>query len=192
MIGCSNGGDQWIIDNTPDAPFPNCPATNGQLTGFAGKLNRGLSNGKANYNAVYFQAEKPFTDQSTWGFTTALTLQRARSNVAQELNSDEFFNGPNLDTYGWGHVNGVHKWMWVTSANYRAPFGIVLSAQLDLKSGPAFGNIIAPWNGLTVRCRKALAASPTWAASSSRRRTSATSASTFAWRRPSRCRGVMS
>lgn len=149
VIGCSNGGDQWIIDFTPNGPFPNCPATNGQLTGFSGKLNRGLSNGKANYNAVYFTAEKPFTDSSTWGFTTALTLQRARSNVAQELNSDEFFNGPSLDTYGWNYVNGVHKWMWVTSANYRAPFGIILSAQLDLKSGPAFGNIVAPWNGLT-------------------------------------------
>ena len=110
--------------------------------GFAGKLDRGLSNGKANYNAVYFQAEKPFTDTSIWGFTTALTLQRARSNVAQELNSDEFFNGPNLNTYGWGYVNGVHKWMWVTTASYRAPFGIVLSGQLDVKSGPAFGNII--------------------------------------------------
>lgn len=140
--GCTDGGDQWIIDFTPDAPFANCPATNGQLTGFSGKLNRGMSNGKANYNAVYFQAEKPFTDSSTWGFTTALTLQRARSNVAQELNNDEFFNGPSLDTYGWNNVHGVHKWMWVTSATYRAPFGIVLSGQLDLKSGPAFGNII--------------------------------------------------
>lgn len=149
VIGCSNGGDQWIIDNTPNGPFPNCPATNGQLTGFAGKLNRGLSNGKANYNAVYFTAEKPFTDQSVWGFTTALTIQSARSNVAQELNSDEFFNGPALNTYGWNKVNGVHKWMWVSSVNYRAPFGIILSGQLDLKSGPAFGNIIAPWNGLT-------------------------------------------
>ena len=148
LPGCTNGGDQWIIDFTPDAPFPGCPATDGQLDGFSGKLNRGQSNGKANYNAVYVTAEKPFTDQSTWGFTTALTLQRARSNVAQELNSDEFFNGPSLDTYGWNYVNGVHKWMWVTSANYRAPFGIVLSAQLDLKSGPAFGNIVAPWNGL--------------------------------------------
>ena len=146
---CANGGDQWIIDLTPDT-VAGCPgATNGQLTGFSGKLNRGMSNGKANYNAVYFTAEKPFTDRATWGFTTALTIQRARSNVAQELNSDEFYNGPSLDAYGWNHVNGVQKWMWVTSANYRAPFDIVLSAQLDLKSGPAFGNIVAPWTGLT-------------------------------------------
>ena len=142
VIGCTDGGDQWIIDNTPGNNFAACPATNGQLAGFSGKLNRGLSNGKANYNAIYITAEKPFTDQATWGFTTSLTLQRARTNVAQELNSDEFFNGPYLDTYGWNNVHGVPKWNWVTSGNWRAPYGIVLSGLLTLNSGPAFGNII--------------------------------------------------
>ena len=142
VIGCTDGGDQWIIDNTPELDFAACPATGGQLDGFSGKLNRGQSNGKANYNAIYITAEKPFTDQATWGFTTTLTLQRARSNVAQELNNDEFFNGPNLNTYGWNNVFGVPKWNWVTSANYRAPYGFILSGLLTLNSGPAFGNII--------------------------------------------------
>jgi hypothetical protein len=144
VIGCTDGGDQWIIDNTPEQDFAGCPATGGQLDGFSGKLNRGQSNGKANYNAIYITAEKPFTDQATWGFTTSLTLQRARSNVAQELNSDEFFNGPNLNTYGWNRVFGVPKWNWVTSGNWRAPYGFVLSGILTLNSGPAFGNIIFP------------------------------------------------
>jgi outer membrane receptor protein involved in Fe transport len=148
LPGCTNGGDQWIIDFTPDNPFPGCAATNGQLAGFQGKLNRGLNNGKASYSAIYLQAEKPFTDRSKWGFTTALTLQRAKSNVAQELNSLEFFNGPELDTYGWNRVNGVEKWRWVTSGNFRAPLGFTLSGVLTLSSGPAFGNIVAPWNGL--------------------------------------------
>jgi len=148
VIGCTDGGEQWIIDFTPGNNFPACPAMDGQLAGFAGKLNRGLSNGKANYYALYLTAEKPFTEKATWGFTTALTLQRARSNVAQELNSDEFYNGPYLDTYGWNHVNGVPKWSWVTSASWRAPYDIILSGILMLNSGPAFGNIVAPWNGL--------------------------------------------
>jgi hypothetical protein len=147
--GCVNGGDQWIIDTTPNGPFPNCPATNGQLTGFNGKLNRGVNNGRARLDAVFLQVEKPFTDTSTWGFTQALTIQRARSNVAQELNSDEFFNGPYLSVYGWNRINGVPKWTSVTSANWRAPFGITLSGVLNLNSGPAFGHIVAPWNGLT-------------------------------------------
>jgi hypothetical protein len=145
--GCVNGGDQWIIDFTPNGPFPNCPATNGQLTGFNGKLNRGVNNGRARLDALFLQIEKPFNDTSTWGFTEAVTIQRARSNVAQELNSDEFYNGPNLDVYGWNYVNGVEKWRSVTSGNWRAPFGITLSGILTLSSGPAFGHLVAPWNG---------------------------------------------
>jgi len=141
---CTNGGDQWIIDFTPNEPFPaTCPqATNGQLTGFAGKLNRGQSNGKAKYNAIYVYAEKPFTDLTTWGFTTALTIGNARSNVGMELNGDEMFNGPNLDTYGWNRVNGATKWNWVSSATYRAPWDIVVSGIWTLNSGPAFGHLI--------------------------------------------------
>jgi len=93
-------------------------------------------------DAIFLQIEKPFTDSSVWGFTEAITLQRAKSNVAQELNSDEFFNGPALDAYGWNHVNGVEKWRTVTSANWRAPYGITLSGTLTLSSGPAFGHIV--------------------------------------------------
>jgi hypothetical protein len=147
VIGCTNGGDGWIQDNIDNTTYPGCPAGGGQLAGFPGKLNRGLDNGKANYNAVYLTAEKPFTDSTTWGFTTALTLQRARTNVSQELNSDEFYNGTGFGVYGTTNVNGVTKWNWVTSATYRAPLDFILSGQLSLNSGPSFGHIVAPWNG---------------------------------------------
>ena len=70
--------------------------------------------------------------------------------------------------------------MWVTSAIYRAPSTSSCRVSSTLKSGPAFGNIVAPWNGGPGRCRKELAAPATWAACSSRRRTSATSGSTCA------------
>ncbi|MEO8547408.1 MAG: TonB-dependent receptor [Sphingomicrobium sp.] len=147
--GCTNGGDQWIIDFTPNGPFPNCPATNGQLTGFNGKLNRGLNNGRARLDALFLQVEKPFTESTPWGFTQALTIQRAQSNVPMELNSDEMFNAPAFGTYGWNRINGVPKWQSVTSGIWRAPLGITLSGTLTLSSGPAFGHIVAPWNGLT-------------------------------------------
>ena len=140
--GCVNGGDQWIIDFTPNGPFPNCSATGAQLPGFNGKLNRLLNNGKARLDALFLQIEKPFTDNSQWGFTQALTIQRARSNVPMELNSDEMFNAPAFGTYGWNHINGVPKWTSVTSGIWRAPFGIILSGTLNLTSGPAFGNVI--------------------------------------------------
>ncbi|MDG2535347.1 TonB-dependent receptor [Sphingomonas sp. HITSZ_GF] len=127
-------GDQWIEDNFPAA---------GQLPGFSGKLNIGDNHGKAVYNAVYITAEKPFTANSTWGFNTSITLQRARTNVAQELaNNDEFYNGPRVDAYGWNYVQGVEKYRFVGTGIVRGPFDTVLSGTLTLSSGPAFGNII--------------------------------------------------
>jgi hypothetical protein len=156
VTGCTNGGDAWIADGAPGSltnldgsPVPTsiCAAQNAQLPGFNGKLNRGSDNGKANYNAIYLQLEKPFTDTTRWGFSTAFTYQRATTNVAQELNSDEFYNGTAFGVYGTTKVNGVPKWRWVTSGIYRAPFDIIVSGELTLSRGPAFGNIAAPWNG---------------------------------------------
>ncbi|MFA5964451.1 MAG: hypothetical protein WC804_10575 [Sphingomonas sp.] len=142
VIGCTNGGNTWIQDFISNTTYANCPAGGGQLAGFSGKLNRGSSAGKAEYNAIYVTAEKPFTEHSKWGFSTALTVQLARTNDQQELNSDEFYNGTSQDVYGWGYVNGVEKWRWVTTGNWRAPYDIQLSGTLTLSSGPAFGNIV--------------------------------------------------
>lgn len=129
-------GDTWIEDDFP---------TQGDLPGFNGKLNIGDNHGKAVYNALYITAEKPFTQNSSWGFTSALTLQLARTNVAQELaNNDEFYNGPRVDAYGWEYVQGVEKYRFVGTGIVRGPFGTVLSGTLTLSSGPAFGHIIFP------------------------------------------------
>ncbi|MGE5563846.1 MAG: TonB-dependent receptor domain-containing protein [Bacillota bacterium] len=156
VTGCTNGGDAWIQDQIPGGltnadgtPVPTsiCAAQNGQLAGFPGKLNRGQDNGKAKYNAIYLTIEKPFTDTSRWGVQSSFTYQRARTNVEQELNSDEFYNGTDFGVYGTTGVNGVPKWRWVTAGTYRAPFDVILSGILTLSRGPAFGNIAAPWNG---------------------------------------------
>ena len=121
-------GDQWIEDNFPAA---------GQLPGFQGKLNIGANDGKAVYNALYITAEKPFTANANWGFTAALTLQAPRTNVGQELGSDEFYNGPRQDAYGWQWVQGTERYRFVGSGIVRGPFDTVLSGTLTLGSGPA-------------------------------------------------------
>ena len=69
-------------------------------------------------------------------------MQFARTNDAQELNADEFYNGTAQDVYGRHWVNGVEKYRLVSTANYRAPYGFTLSGNLTLSSGPAFGNVI--------------------------------------------------
>lgn len=142
IVGCTNGGDQFINDyNNPPANFPNCPAINGQLSGRTGRLDRGQNNGRASLDALYLQVEKPFTDQSVWGFTEAVTIQSARSNLTHNLFDDEAWNEPGFGTYGWANVAGVPKWQTVTSANWRAPYGLIFSGTLTLTSGPSFGHV---------------------------------------------------
>jgi hypothetical protein len=112
-----------------------------------------VDRGKAVYNAIYITAEKPFTTNARWGFTTSLTLQRARTNVAQELaNNDEFYNGPRVDAYGWEYVQGVEKYRFVGTGIVRGPFDTILSGTLTLSSGPAFGNIIFKPNAPEQAC----------------------------------------
>lgn len=156
VTGCTNGGLNWIQDFSPGGltngdgspvPVSVCAAQNAQLAGFSGKLNRGVSDGKARFTGLYFELEKPFTDTSEWGFRSVLTVQRARSNVAMELNGDEFFNGADQTGFGWQKVNGIEDWRYVLTGNWRAPWDIDLSGFLTLTSGPRFGTIQAPWNG---------------------------------------------
>lgn len=142
VIGCTDGGPQWVQDNFSNVTYPGCPAGGGQLAGFNGKLNIGANDGSADYTALYLTAEKPFNANSRWGFSAALTLQRARSNDAQELNSDEFYNGPDQRVYGWQNVTGVEKFRFVGTGIVRGPWQTTLSGTLTLTSGPAFGNVI--------------------------------------------------
>ncbi|MBB4153565.1 outer membrane receptor protein involved in Fe transport [Sphingomonas jinjuensis] len=131
-------GDQWIEDGFP---------AQGLLPGYSGKLNIGSNDGKATYNAVYFTAEKPFVAGSKWGFTSTLTIQQAKSNVAQELQGDEFYNGPRVDAYGTNFVAGVEKWRFVGTAIARGPFDTKLSVTGTFSSGPSFGQVIFPADG---------------------------------------------
>lgn len=142
VIGCTDGGSTWIQDQMPDVDFAACAAKQGDLPGFNGKLNIGRNDGKAVYNAIYITAEKPYSDASGWGFTTSLTLQRPRTNVAQELGSDEFYNGSDQTAYGWQYVPGTEKYRFVGTGIVKLPLDVRLSGTLTLGSGPAFGNII--------------------------------------------------
>ncbi len=153
VTGCTNGGNNWIQDNSPGGLTNQngtavstaiCAAQNAQLPGFSGKLNIGQSNGTADYNAIYLTLEKPFTNKSKWGFQTSVTIQSARSNDAMELNGDEVFNATSQNAFGWNYVNGVPKWKFITTGSWRAPAGFILSGTLDLESGPSFGHIVFP------------------------------------------------
>ena len=162
VIGCTDGGDQWIIDNTPDRTSRRARRRRsaGRLLG---KLNRGQNNGKANYNAIYLHRGKAVHRPGDWGFTTALTLQRAtqQRRPGAQQRRDVQRSEPRhlrLEQRATAFRNGTA----VTSANCRAPYGFMLSGTADPQLGSGVRQHHAV-NG-TMRLRTVPAASPTWAA----------------------------
>jgi outer membrane receptor for ferrienterochelin and colicin len=105
----------------------------------------GNSDGKATYAAIYLTADKPYTDVSGWGFSTALTISSARSNDTRDTNQigDPFmFDAPTIGAQGWGPVIGMERWRFVGTGTVRIPFGIKLSTVVTLSSGPSYGGVL--------------------------------------------------
>ena len=73
-------------------------------------------------------------------------MQQAKSNVAQELQGDEFYNGPRMDAYGWNYVAGVEKWRFVGTGIAKGPWDTKISVTGTFSSGPSFGQVIFPAN----------------------------------------------
>jgi hypothetical protein len=110
-----------------------------------GSIFIGNSDGKAVYNAVYFTADKPYTDDSGWGFTTALTISSSRSNDTRNTNSigDPFnFDAPTIGEQGWGRSSGLERWRFVGSGTVRIPFDIKVSTIVTLSSGSSYGGVL--------------------------------------------------
>ncbi|MCB8829493.1 hypothetical protein LJD47_31245, partial [Escherichia coli] len=62
---------------------------------------------------------------------------------AQELQGDEFYNGPRVDAYGINYVAGVEKWRFVGTGIARGPWDTKLSVTGTFSSGPSFGQVIS-------------------------------------------------
>lgn len=105
----------------------------------------GNSDGKARYVALYLTADKPYTDLSGWGFSTALTISSARSNDTRDTNQigDPFmFDAPTIGAQGWGPVIGMERWRFVGTGTVKIPFDIKLSTVVTLSSGPSYGGVL--------------------------------------------------
>lgn len=105
----------------------------------------GNSDGKATYAALYLQADKPYTEDTGWGFSTALTISRARSNDTRDTNAigDPFnFDAPTIGEQGWGPVIGLERWRFVGTGTVRIPFDVKLSTVVTLSSGPSYGGVL--------------------------------------------------
>jgi hypothetical protein len=110
-----------------------------------GSIFIGNSDGKATYAALYLTADKPYTPDSGWGFSTALTISKARSNDTRDTNQigDPFnFDAPTIGEQGWGPVIGLERWRFVGTGTVRIPFDIKLSTIVTLSSGPSYGAVV--------------------------------------------------
>jgi outer membrane receptor for ferrienterochelin and colicin len=110
-----------------------------------GSIFIGNSDGKATYAAVYFHADKPYSDADGYGFSGALTVSSARSNDerASPFIGDPFnFDNVHIGEQGWGAIGGVERWRFVGSGTVRLPFDIKLSTVVTLSSGASYGGVL--------------------------------------------------
>lgn len=114
------------------------------LPGF-GSIFIGNSDGKAAYTALYLQADKPYTEESGWGFSTTLTLSSSRSNDTRNGASigDPFnFDAPTIGAQGWGPSSGLERWRFVGTGTVRLPLDIKATTFVTLSSGPSYGGVL--------------------------------------------------
>ena len=124
--------------------YPNAAVFSAPLPGH-GSIFIGNSDGKASYAALYLQADKPYTDQSGWGFSTTLTLSTARSNDSASTNSigDPFnFDAPTIGQQGTGPIRGLERWRFVATGTVKIPFDIRVTGFATISSGPSYGGVL--------------------------------------------------
>jgi hypothetical protein len=101
------------------------------------------TDGKASYAALYLQADKPYTDESGWGFSSALTVSTARSNNGAALGDSFWFDSPSVGDQGWQPSRGLERWRFVGTGTVRLPLDVKLSTVVTLSSGPSFGGTLS-------------------------------------------------
>ncbi|WP_353230630.1 TonB-dependent receptor [Novosphingobium sp.] len=117
---------------------------NAPLPGY-GSIFIGNSDGKAHYAALYLQADKAYTEQSRWGFSTTLTVSSSRSNDTRNGASigDPFdFDAPTIGQQGYGNSSGLERWRFVGTGTVGLPFNIKATTFVTLSSGPSYGGVV--------------------------------------------------
>jgi len=110
-----------------------------------GSIFIGNSDGEATYAALYLQADKPYSEESGWGFSTTLTISNARSNDSRNGANigDPFnFDAPTIGAQGWGRSSGLERWRFVGTGTVRLPLDIRATTFLTVSSGPYYGGVL--------------------------------------------------
>ena len=124
-----------------------CPfdaaACSAHLSANHGNIIISNTEGQATYAALYLQADKPYTDESGWGFSSALTVSTARSNNGAGFGDSFWFDSVTIGDQGWNPSRGLERWRFVGTGTVRIPLDIKLSTVVTLSSGPSFGGTLS-------------------------------------------------
>lgn len=90
--------------------------------------------------SLLLSAEKPYTNETSWGVTIAYTYTDAEENRTNAGLNDEHFilDYPTVAEFGWHTATGVPKHRLVTTGIWGAPWNMTLSAKLLLQSPVQF------------------------------------------------------
>jgi hypothetical protein len=110
-----------------------------------GSIFIGNSDSRASYAAIYLTADKPYTPESHYGFSAALTISSARSNDTRDTAQigDPFnFDAPTIGEQGTGPASGLERWRFVGSGTAGLPWDVRLSTVVILSSGASYGGAV--------------------------------------------------
>jgi hypothetical protein len=87
-------------------------------------------------NSLLISLDKPFTEESGWGTTIALTFNDAKENRSNAGASDEhyLFDYPNLDGAKWQRAVGIARSRLVATGIMSVPWDMRLSGKLTVES----------------------------------------------------------
>ncbi|KRA42990.1 TonB-dependent receptor [Pseudoxanthomonas sp. Root630] len=92
---------------------------------------------------LLLSAEKPYTEESGWGFTAGYTFSRAKGNRGGDEHYS--FDGPTIDAYPFIDLKAVPRHRLVMTGIYDLPWGVTASAKVTLATPPPLNSVVGWW-----------------------------------------------
>lgn len=121
-------------------PWGQHPAYQGQTLG---NVLLGTNGVETKATQVLLSIQKPYSSESGWGTTLAYTYTDGEENRLNTAKDDDtyIFDYPSIRQFGWNTSTGVPEHRLVMTGLFDAPWGIGLSAKLNLATPMYYSTI---------------------------------------------------
>lgn len=92
---------------------------------------------------LLLSAEKPYTEESGWGFTAAYTFSRAKGNRGGDEHYS--FDAPTIEAYPFIDLKATPRHRLVMTGIYDLPWGFTASAKVTLATPPPINDVAGWW-----------------------------------------------